>query len=479
MRLRPYLRIVGLFIAALTLSISSINTAHSAVKAGSSCTKIGKVAAVGKLKLTCIKSGKKLVWGKSAPSATKNPLAPTPVVSTPVTPPESGPKYQPEGCHSQVSATLQKLVGSTWIDIAPASQWEKIDGCDGDHPFQPSVRANIPDGTMIRWHIFSPGNWDWFSTVTTVKTIVQPMLGPRIAAIAPDKFQDVAAMAQSAVTTEMPAVSNLAPITYTFEDSIYPIERAVIKNGAESTLTHFSPFFDPDQKIHIFVFGTSQFLKSEAPKADPTNQAFVDDMARQSLTWGKRTSDNCVGMGGFAVPEVPFPFIAIDAPCKTNDPAAYGVLPHELTHSLQFAYAKANSRCWAPVWLVEGQAQVGASALAYDEKGPASTAHRKSWVERIVKPTSIDSILAMEGETKDYSEYTLGAALSEYLVAKGGWKRSLNLYVQASNQMKEGCLSDRAMIENFDKAFQSLYGQTLADFYSEALPYLQWIADHK
>lgn len=475
MRIRT---VATLALLSLALPITSLTTAYSAVKAGSTCTTAGKVTTVAKVKLICTKSGKKLIWSNVA--VTTPQVTPTPVV-TPAAKVDSSelPLYQSEGCHGLVSATLQKQVGSSWVDIAPASEWVKVPGCDADHPYQPSLRASIPDGTLIRWHIYSPGNWDWYSTTSTVKTIVAPTVGVKIAAISADKYRDVAAMAQKSLLLDMPLVSNLAPVNYTFEDSIFPIERTLIKNGVTSALSHYSPFFDVKQTIQIFVFGTSQFLKSEAPKFDPTNKEFADDMARQSLTWGARSSSNCVGMGGFAVPEVPFPFIAIDAPCKANDPAAFGVLPHELTHTLQFTFGKANSRCWAPTWLVEGQAQVGASTLAYDENGPAIAAHRKSWVDRIVKPQSVADILAMEGETKDLSEYTLGAALSEYLVAKGGWQRSLNLYQQASKQVSSGCLSGTSKLDNFDKAFQSLYGQSVSDFYSEALPYLQWVAEHR
>lgn len=471
-------RTLALALISLALPIASLSPAHSAVKIGSSCTSAGKVTTVNKVQLICIKSGKRLIWSKVAVATPQ--ISPAPVV-TPAAKVENSeiPLYQSEGCHGLVSATLQKQVGATWVDIAPASEWKKVPGCDADHPYQPSLRASIADGTVIRWHVYSPGNWDWYSTASTVKTIVAPTIGVKIAAVSSDKYRDVAAIAQKSLASDMPVVSNLAPVNYTFEDSIFSIERNTIQNGVISALSHYSPFFDAKQTVQIFVFGTSQFLTSEAPKFDPTNKEFADDMARQALTWGARSSSNCLGMGGFAVPEVLFPFIAIDAPCKVNDPAAFGVLPHELTHTLQFSFGNANSRCWAPIWLVEGQAQVGASALAYDENGPASAAHRKSWVDRIVKPQSIADILAMEAETKDLSEYTLGAALSEYLVAKGGWQRSLNLYQQASKQVNSGCLSGSTKIDNFDKAFQSLYGQSLSDFYSEALPYLQWVSDHR
>lgn len=70
-------------IAFVTLSSP---TAYGAVKAGSSCAKLGVSAVAGGKKYTCIKSGKKLVWNKGValpkPAATTSPSAtPTPTPS--------------------------------------------------------------------------------------------------------------------------------------------------------------------------------------------------------------------------------------------------------------------------------------------------------------------------------------------------------------------------------------------------------------
>jgi hypothetical protein len=446
--------------------------AQAAVKAGSGCTSLGKVTAVANQKFTCIKSGKKLVWSKPIAVIPTQSNQSAPVIVAPNQPeqkPVTLSKYQPEGCHSKVSA----------IDITEAQGWEKIATCDPDHPYEPFALVDLPDGTVIRWKVYSPGAWEWFSVVSTVKTLLVPTIGAKLPAIGSNQYSQVAGIARATVTSEMPAGPNTTAVTYTFEDSIFPLERNVIKNGVDSALGRFSPFLDPSLNVHIFVFATSNFLKNEAPKADPKNNDFAQDMARQAITWGGRSAASCTGMGGFAVPEVPFPFIAIDAPCNQNDSAAYGVMPHELSHILQMKFGGANPRCWAPTWLVEGQAQVGATALAVSESGSASDQHRKSWVDRIVKPTSVAEILSMQGETKDFSEYTLGAALSEYLVAKGGWKRSLNLFTQSAAQSSSGCLSENEKLTNFNSAFLSLYGESLTDFYAEALPYLQWVVDHR
>ena len=461
----------------ITLSLSGgINISQAAIKAGSPCTSVGKTTKSAGVSYQCVKSGKKLLWKKVVNPVVASPSTPVapivPVVAT-------GVKYQPEGCHAKVSATLQKKVNETWVDIAPAEGWEKIAECDADHPFKPYLHADLANGTVIRWKVYVPGGWEWFSNSLTVKTIVIPTVGQTIPAIPASKYGDVAEMARKSILSDMPETKATIATTFVFEDSIPDIERKVIQGGVTKTLAHYSPYFDSTFNFHIFVFATSAFLKNEAPKADPTNTVFGENMARQSLTWGGRDPRNCVGMGGFAVPETPFPFIAIDAPCTQNDGAAYGVLPHEITHSLQMKIGSANSRCWAPIWLVEGQPQVAGSAFATSENGDAYAAHHKSWVDRIVKPDSVAPLKVMEGETTDFSEYTLGGALSEYLVAKGGWKRSLDLFSQAASQSASACLSGEAKLANFNKAFLALYGESVDDFYQEALPYLQWVAANK
>lgn len=62
---------------ALTLNLS---TASAAVKAGDTCKKVGQVSTNKGFKFTCVKSGKKFVWGKGVKTPTPAP-APAPVES--------------------------------------------------------------------------------------------------------------------------------------------------------------------------------------------------------------------------------------------------------------------------------------------------------------------------------------------------------------------------------------------------------------
>ena len=73
-----------LLVAIVAGSLVITNSAYGAVKQGSSCKKAGTTSTVNGLKYTCVKSGKKLVWGKgvkvSFPTPTPTPSA-TPIPS--------------------------------------------------------------------------------------------------------------------------------------------------------------------------------------------------------------------------------------------------------------------------------------------------------------------------------------------------------------------------------------------------------------
>jgi hypothetical protein len=67
----------------------------------------------------------------------------------------------------------------------------------------------------------------------------------------------------------------------------------------------------------------------------------------------------------------------------------------------------------------------------------------------------------------------LSTALSEYLIARSGFSKSLQV-IQVSHRIKNG-----DTMTKYRAAFQLVYGQTLDDFYSEALPYVNYLATTK
>ena len=166
---------------------------------------------------------------------------------------------------------------------------------------------------------------------------------------------------------------------------------------------------------------------------------------------------------------------------KTSDPniptypADPVIATHELAHEVQASINKGNNMR-NPVWLCEGGAQViGAAMSVYQAKDYWAIGGRDQWSNRIPANRTIEDLKVMEGETRslsnpeqNLSEYTTGAALSEYLIAKGGFANSL-LVNQLSFKSGGGIVPFRA-------AFQTVYGQSLDEFYVEALPYINYVA---
>lgn len=193
-------------VLAVAVSLALPASAPAAVKAGAACTKAGQTSISANKKFTCVKSGKKLAWDKGSslaasvakPAATPAPVAtpgtsqtdvkiPTrnsvtaaPVatypksitIATDCTKTNSCPTPTSttidlwEGCHAKVEATLQKRENNNWVDVAKATGWNLAAGCPSTNAFRPITIAAIAQGTIIRWRVYSPGNWEWFSSET-------------------------------------------------------------------------------------------------------------------------------------------------------------------------------------------------------------------------------------------------------------------------------------------------------------------------
>ena len=78
-------------------------------------------------------------------------------------------KFQALGCHAKVSADLQIKEGSAWKDVIPAQGWALISECPTTNPYQPWAIADIAVGSTIRWHIYTPGTWDFYTDESTVQ----------------------------------------------------------------------------------------------------------------------------------------------------------------------------------------------------------------------------------------------------------------------------------------------------------------------
>ena len=143
----------------MVISVGVIPQSYAAAKSGAKCTKIGSTAIAANKTFTCVKSGKKLVWNKGVALSKTISKSSTPVsAQTSVTD-----KFKASGCHAKVSAYLQIFEANEWRDLVAAEGWEQVSSCPSTNPGVPFVNTTLKVGDEIRWRIFAPGAWEWFS----------------------------------------------------------------------------------------------------------------------------------------------------------------------------------------------------------------------------------------------------------------------------------------------------------------------------
>ena len=388
-------------------------------------------------------------------------------------------KFQAEGCHAEVSATLQIKDGSVWKDVIAAQGWEAVASCSSTNPYEPWAMADIAIGSTIRWHIYAPGAWDWYSSESEVQEVFDPNSIAPVTAQADIKSSDypyVAALARASILADQPVAPSTQKITYQFENGV-PIENQnMIKEGSDNFLSHFGNILNYSSKaINIIVYKTNAGASDLGKAFDPSDSYFLTDLASAVERQGDRTNNPNMGMGGFSmgykrVVVIGSSYFNTSDPNIPTFPADPVVATHELAHEVQASINK-GTNMRNPVWLCEGGAQViGAAMSVYQGKDYWATAGRDQWSNRIPANRTIADLRNMEGQDPMLSEYTIGAALSEYLIAWGGFNNSLLV-----NQISYKTQNPDTML-GFRQAFKIVYGQSLDDFYIHALPYINYVS---
>ena len=302
-------------------------------------------------------------------------------------------------------------------------------------------------------------------------------------------YSFVAALARARILGDVPIASNSVKLKFLFEDSVPQANRTMIQDGADFFISHFGNLmtYKPNP-ITVVAYSTLKGGEALAKSIDPKDPIFQKDMTESFARQVDISKYPCLGMGGFSSGYKRL--VVMNANCEnktvlsqpTQDPV---VTPHELTHELQNSITQGRL-VRTPVWLCEGQANVvGAVMSYYQGKDYWDKGGREQWAIRIPtsRPRNIDDLKIMEGETNAdvgkttdasqvLSEYTTGAALSEYLIAWGGFKNSI-LVPQIA--LKSPALTP---IDKFRSAFKTVYGESLDEFYAQALPYVNFVANN-
>ncbi len=386
-------------------------------------------------------------------------------------------KFQADGCHAKVSATLQIKEGNVWKDVVAAQGWEATASCPTTNLYRPWAMAEVAIGSTIRWYIYSPGAWNFYTVPTQVAELFDPNSFPTVVAqanIESSNYPLVAALARASILADQPAAPTSQKVTFQFESGV-PIENQnMIRAGADKFISHFGNILNYSEKaIHFIVYSTNAGGIELGKIHDASDAEFIKDLTK-TLEGNPNRTEN-FGMGGFSMsaPRVVvigssfFRNLPSGLPFHRADPL---VTPHELMHQVQASINK-GKLLRNPVWLCEGNAQVvGAVMSLYQGRDYWASGGRDSWSIRVPANRAISDLKLMEGEDEKISEYTTGAALSEYLIAWGGFKNSLLVsQIALRTQNPDG-------MAGFRQAFKIVYGQSLDDFYIHALPYINYVS---
>ncbi len=309
------------------------------------------------------------------------------------------------------------------------------------------------------------------------------------ATMADTRFAQMGAAARASILADVPLSSVRTTVNYLYESGVPQQNRDLIKGQVDNYLGRFSTLLGTAGKPITFIeYSSLAGGQALAISHDPTNTGYVDDMARTFPTKPDPALTPCKDVGGFTGGfSVGYNrVIVIGAACATNTVAAANTAPHELTHSVQSSVLNgANPREFLPVWLVEGQPNVVANVMSVRNGADDFIVGRAARTSAIPRNRTVADLIAMEGETSGSSdaairgsEYIVGAALTEYLIGRSGFNKSLELLRQAQSlAMGVGVPAAQIMV-NFRAAFQTTYGQTLDAFYAEALPYINYLSTH-
>ena len=282
--------------------------------------------------------------------------------------------------------------------------------------------------------------------------------------IKPADYPYVAALARASILADQPISPTTQKIIYQFDSGV-PIENQnEIKEGGDNFISRFGNILNYSGKpITVITFSTSAGGLTLARAFDPADVNFQGFMESWLLQ---------VGMGGLSFADKRLVFLG--GPLVQGDsyrPVFLGLLSHELMHEVQASMNKGINLC-RPSWLCEGGAQIMSAAM-YVYQGKDYWAGGREHFSGMPANRTIADLKIMESGGAGASVYSTGAILSEYLIAWGGFSNSL-LVNQISYK-----LQNPDTMSGFRQAFQTVYGQSLDDFYIHALPYINYVAANR
>jgi len=303
--------------------------------------------------------------------------------------------------------------------------------------------------------------------------------------IATSLYSTVASLAATNFYADLPPTNSAVTANAQFEGNVIEVAKNRFNEEIEYVSRQYSGYLAAGKSFDFIGYSTIAWGAATAKALDSTNQSLAADLTNTMPRFGENpTCANGLPMagGGFSLSYLKNPTLMLSVMnCATafTNPTTVG---HEFTHGIQSEALKSlglqdpNPGSWGPSWLREGQAQAASAILTHWSGASHTTETLKAFVLFQANPQSKPNYLQYleSNDPVSNQEYSMGVVASNYLIARSGWTKSLQVWVLAASLATNLQRNEATRMTNFAQAFKTIYGQSLADFYTEVEPYLEW-----
>ncbi len=338
----------------------------------------------------------------------------------------------------------------------------------------------------------------WVLDKTPKKSTSTVRVTPEGAAFLPADYPLIGAIARDKFKSQSATGKGIFEVLW--DPTTTSSKRSWIGKQVAAIEEAYSPLMPADSKITILVIGSDvEWARTQLRLLSKDSQSLWDDYNNKFFVSTKCAKPNGYvipdnvfpadyttyrGLGGGVIPGKGFAFVTMS---NCDDYMEKDILFHETFHAVQYlnSYKSApffGNQSWGwgllPPWIREGQAQYVGMRMAdtFSGKSVAFDAGGTIWFNAGKRWKSEYQYLTTY-ETTD--PYWIGAIIQEYLIAKFGVRKNIEVFNATVLKDKVNNLDIPDRFAPFDEAFLEVFGQSRESFYQEVKPYIQWSLDQQ
>ena len=301
----------------------------------------------------------------------------------------------------------------------------------------------------------------------------------------------IGSLAKNTILNQKGSAHN--PFVIYWDPTTNELKRKFYSEQIEIMKKYFSPLIPNNSKAHIYILGSDKEWACEQVFKKASDGLMISAMYQVSskcettpegglILDAARGADytNYRGAGGgFSVLGTGYGMVALSN-CNQKY-LEQDILLHETFHAIQWIFTsfKLDSeaavklpKVTGPLWMVEGSATYMGYLLSVDGVWTSFGEDKRGFIRGNIGAwkKSYEEFNASGGD-----DYSIGAVMYEYLLAKYGLERTLSFWSVATNSLSpEDLTKDLARVAASKKAFQTVFGLTVEDFLNEVRPYIAW-----